>query len=68
MLQSDQWASLTPYEVKLLIDLAAQYNGSNNGDLCAPMTLMRRHGWRSPATLHRARKGLVRKGFIELTR
>ena len=68
MLKSEQWKSLTPFEVKLLIDLAAQYNGRNNGDLCATWKIMSRHGWNSPATLHKAIRGLIKKGFIELTR
>lgn len=68
ILRSEEWAALTPFEVKLLIDLAAQYNGKNNGDLGASWTVMKARGWRSPSTLNKALHGLVASGFIELTR
>jgi hypothetical protein len=67
-LGSPQWAALDSFEVKLLIDLAAQYNGSNNGDLCASWSMMKRRGWRSSATLHKALRGLIENGWLELTR
>ena len=38
---------LSPRATKLLIDLLAQYRGYNNGDLCAPLSLMRERGWNS---------------------
>lgn len=60
--------SLTSSEVKLFIDLAAQYFGSNNGDFTAAWTIMKHKGWRSKETLFRARKGLVEKGFIVTAR
>ncbi len=68
ILQSNEWAALTSFEVKVLVDLGAQYNGSNNGDLCAPWALMKTRGWRSPGTLSKALRGLLKAGFIELTR
>lgn len=68
ILHSEEWAALTPFEVKLLIDLGAQYNGRNNGNLCAAWTLMKPRGWRSPGTLSKALRGLQANGFIELTR
>jgi hypothetical protein len=68
MLRSSQWAQLSTYAVKLIIDLAAQYNGSNNGDLCATWSVMRKQGWRSPSTLNRAKCELSDKGWLDLTR
>jgi hypothetical protein len=50
------------------MDLTVQYNGKNNGDLCAAWRLMRMKGWRSKGTLSRAVKGLQESGFILLTR
>lgn len=68
-LQSSQVASLSPYALKLLIDLLAQYNGrSNNGDLCAAWKFMRQRGWRSKDTLQKARDELVAREFILVTR
>ena len=60
--------SLSPRATKLLIDIAAQYRGSNNGDLCAPMSLMRERGWRSSDQLFKARKELLDRGLIVTSR
>lgn len=67
-LDSPQWAALDAFEVKLIIDLAAQYTGKNNGDLCAAWTLMQPRGWRSSATLNKTLRSLQQKGWVVLTR
>ena len=36
--------TLSTRATKLVMDLAAQYRGHNNGDLCAPLSLMRERG------------------------
>ncbi|MBK1643589.1 hypothetical protein CKO25_02730 [Thiocapsa imhoffii] len=52
----------------LLIDVAHQFNGSNNGNLSmAPKTLAP-YGWRSRGTLDKAIVELVAKGFLMQTR
>ena len=68
ILESEEYAALSAYEVKLLMDIYAQYNGRNNGDFHCAWTLMRKRGWRSQDTLNRALKGLLRRGWIERTR
>lgn len=68
MLRSAEWAALQPYALKLLIDLGAQYTGTNNGDLCATWKFMKACGWRSQATLQRALKELKGAGWLEVTR
>lgn len=68
MTKSDQWAALTNAEVRLLIDIGSQYKGHNNGDLCASFSVMKERGWRSKTTLTKALKGLIRKGYLELSR
>ena len=68
VLNSKAYPSLTPAAVKLLLDLGAQYRGTNNGDLCAAWTVMAKRGWRSKATLTRALRELEGKGFICKTR
>ncbi len=68
ILQSQQYVALSSSCVKLLIDLFAQFNGRNNGDLCATWTLMEKRGWRSRDTLGRAIKDLLGSGFIMKTR
>jgi len=52
----------------LLLDLFMQYRGDNNGDLCAAWKVMRRRGWKSEATLNRAKKQLIELGLIVETR
>lgn len=68
VLESSAYAALTAHEVKLLMDLTVQYNGSNNGDLCAAWSMMESKGWKSKGTLYRAISGLLERGFIVLTR
>lgn len=59
--------TLDAYEVKLLFDLSKQYNGKNNGNLTASITVMEKMNWAS-GTLHRKQKSLLEKGFIVVTR
>ena len=69
LLRSSEFAALTPHGVKLLIDLLAQYNLRNNGDLSMSFEkTMRPRGWKSKDTLNKARQELVDAGFITLTR
>jgi len=68
ILESDEYAELTAFEVKLLIDMFAQFNGKNNGDLCAAWGIMEKKGWRSRDTLFRAIEGLRFNKFIQRTR
>jgi len=69
LLESEEYAALTAFEVKLLLDLAAQFNGyTNNGDLGSNWKEMRKRGWRSKETLWNALAGLLSKGFITKTR
>ncbi|MFZ5579257.1 MAG: hypothetical protein ACOZAQ_02165 [Pseudomonadota bacterium] len=65
---SEQFANLSAYAVKLLVDMLNQYQGKNNGDLSPSFTLMKRHGWSSKATLAKALAELEGKGFIVKTR
>lgn len=68
ILESQEWAALTAFEVKLLLDVYGQYNGKNNGTLSAAWALMRPRGWRSESTLSRALTGLLVKCFLIKTR
>ena len=52
----------------LLLDLAAQYRGNNNGDLQAAWSLMSPRGWKSEATLNKAKKDLIASELIVETR
>lgn len=67
VLESEQGKSLTPYEVKLLVDLLLQYTGSNNGHLSPCFELMKQRDW-AKGTLYRTKNSLIKKGFIVVTR
>lgn len=68
VLRSPAFAALSAHAVKLLLDLLAQYNGNNNGDLCAAWKLMQVRGWKSRDTLNKARRELEEKRFLDRTR
>lgn len=53
---------------KLLCDIAVEYNGSNNGDLNAAMSRLRKRGWNSTSQLAKAKKELMERGLILETR
>ena len=65
---SSQFSSLSAKANKLLIDLLVQYTGSNNGALSACFTLMKPRGWKSSSTVYAAKKELLDKGFIVVTK
>lgn len=67
-LQSKSFARLSPYSVKLLFDLMAQYNGFNNGDLSAAWRLMQPRGWKSRDTLGNALRELLEGSWLIKTR
>lgn len=60
--------ALSANAVRLLLEMARQYNGRNNGDLSAAWTLMRYRGFQSQTTLARALGELQDRGFIIRTR
>lgn len=59
---------LGPFESKLLLDLLAQYNGFNNGDLCITWSVMKNRRWNSRTTLQNAKQALLDRGLIVCTR
>lgn len=68
LLNTQKYADLSSWGVKLLMDIGAQFNGKNNGDLQASWTCMRQRGWRSKGTLSRAVSELEEAGLILRTR
>ncbi len=68
VLRSSAYIQSGPYARMLLFDLLEQYRGNNNGDLCAAWKLMRPRGWRSEATLNKAKRELLELGLIVETR
>lgn len=68
VLNSEAYSGLKPRAVKLLVDVASQYNGKNNGDLCAAMTVLEAKGWKSNSSIEIALKELIEAGLIDNTR
>ena len=62
--RTPEFAMLSGRAVKLLLELAFQYSGSNNGDLCATFRVMRLRGFRSADQLQKARDELIDSGWI----
>ena len=68
VINHEHFRSLSPRATKLLIDLLAQYRGYNNGDLCAPLSLMRERGWNSSDQLQKAKNEVIEKDVINVKR
>ena len=68
VLNHETFRTLSPKATKLVVDIAAQYRGSNNGDLSATLSLMRDRGWNSSDQLDKAKKELVAKDVIRVVR
>ena len=68
VLNCANFIKLSAYGVKLIVDLGEQYNGKNNGDLCATWSLMVKKGWKSRSTLNHSLNELMHYRFIVKTR
>ena len=68
LLDCDDFISLKGNSIKLLIDIAQQYNGYNNGDLCASLSIMKKREWNSNQQLSKALKELIDKNLIMQTK
>ena len=68
VLESPSFIGLPPRAVKLLLDVAYQYNGRNNGDLTTAWGFMEKRGWSSKETLSKAVQDLVDANLILKTR
>lgn len=68
LIESNEFNNLKPSTIKLIINLAAQFRGKNNGDLTTAWAVMEKYGWRSKDTLYRAIREAEGTGFILRTR
>lgn len=69
VIMSEDYRNLSGSAVKLLVALAYQFRGKNNGDLMATYSVMKaKFGFRSKATLTRALKELLDAKLIVRTR
>jgi hypothetical protein len=67
-MEGPDYMSLNGASLRLLMDLAYQLNGSNNGDLTAAWSVLSKRGFKSKDTIERAIKELLTRGLIVKTR
>ncbi|CAN7312211.1 hypothetical protein LJR029_005473 [Caballeronia sp. LjRoot29] len=68
VLNSVAYLGLSAHARMLLVDIAAQYSGDNNGDFSIAWVLMKPRGWKSEDTLSKAKKELLESGLVVETR
>ncbi len=68
MLDHANFATLSPRATKLLLDIASQYRGSNNGDLVATSSRLKSRAWNSNDQIRKGVIELEQRGFIVKTR
>ncbi len=68
VVESEDFKQQSGNALKILMILASQYNGRNNGDFSVTFKVAETHGIRSKSTLTRALKELQDKNLIVLTR
>lgn len=66
--ESPAFVALSPHACKLLLELAGQYRGDNNGNLTVAWSVVSKRGWRSRTTLWRCKAELIEAGFVYVTR
>lgn len=68
VIHSQNWARASKPCRALIVDIASQYSGHNNGDLTASITVLRPLGWTSPGTIKELLREADHYGLLVLTR
>ncbi|WP_223620589.1 hypothetical protein [Lysobacter sp. ESA13C] len=68
LLDSAEFSRLSGNAIKLLLDAATEFKGSNNGNLNLAWSRLSQRGWVSQGTAHRAKHELLSSGFLACTR
>lgn len=68
VITSPQWRALSGNAIKFIVELAAAFDGRNNGDLSLTRTMALARGWRSGETRDQAAEEAEAAGFIVQTR
>ncbi|MDQ8050855.1 hypothetical protein [Luteibacter sp.] len=68
VLESVEFSELSGSAVKLLLDVSMLFKGSNNGNLAIVWSSLKLRGWRSKATIQKARNELLGTGWLLCTR
>ncbi|EJG0781111.1 hypothetical protein C4G25_RS19875 [Vibrio parahaemolyticus] len=67
ILESKAYVSLTPLAKALLLEIAGQYSGNNNGYLSLTRDDLTRRGYKTPSSNQKAIQSLLDAGFIVRT-
>ncbi|MBR9909678.1 MAG: hypothetical protein GYB33_04905 [Gammaproteobacteria bacterium] len=67
-MHSPDYKGLSGGAVKLLIELASQFNGGNNGDLTTAYSILKKRGFSSKNSISRAKDELLTADMILQTR
>lgn len=68
VMDNPDYQHLSASAVRLLVELAYQYRGGNNGDLTCAWEVLSKRGWRSRTTITKARDELLAANLITCTR
>lgn len=68
VMDSPAYLNLSFSATTMLVDVARQYSGSNNGKLVLCDKALKRRGWNSHATITKAKRELIEAGLLFLTR
>jgi len=64
MLDCEAFTRLSSQAIRMLIDIARQFNGKNNGQLLGSGAYLRTRGWTSNDMMQKARNELLEAGFL----
>lgn len=64
VINSAAYLNLSMHARALLIEIAKQYKGDNNGKLIVTKAVMKKRGWNSSSMLVKAKKELLNNNFI----
>ena len=68
LLDCEDTCSLSHNAFRLLVYIARQYNGRNNGDLCATLSQLKRYGFNSNDSITRGIRELLECNLIMQTK
>ena len=68
LLRHTNFVRLSPFACKLVLDLARQYSGFNNGYLSAALSILKPVGWKSESTIREAVAECLHYKMIILSR
>ena len=68
VIKSQAFLSLTASAYRLLMLALIQYSGRNNGDIALTKSTLKNYGFKYSDTLARAKRELLKKGLLILTR